>query len=166
MFDCWMQEQEEDRQPSHIARCRSGFTEAIMALGPAPAPGPMAKASEPPKPVKPETWPKKYVVFFGHDSIEVNITGQNRIATAVASAKKHRPSSVVVTGHTDRSGDRDYNMMLSKRRADAVVGALVDGGVPIVRFKQKSYGEDQPRVKTSDGERNARNRAVEITLHK
>ena len=172
MFDCWMQEQEENRQPSHIARCRSDFTEALMALGPAPAAKakPMPKMAEPappaPEPMKPEVWPKSFVVFFDHDSSEIGTTGKNRIATAVNSVKKHGPSSVVVTGHADRSGDRDYNKGLSMRRADAVVGDMVAGGVSRSLIKEKATGEDNPRVKTPDGERNNLNRAVEIVLHK
>ena len=108
MFDCWMQEQEENRQPSHIARCRSGFTEALMALGSAPTaakPMPMPEPTPPaPEPAKPEVWPKTFVVFFDHDSSEIGTTGKNRIDTAVNSVKKHGPSKVGVTGHADRSG--------------------------------------------------------------
>ncbi len=32
MFDCWMQEQEENFQPPDIARCRDGFSAAIAAV--------------------------------------------------------------------------------------------------------------------------------------
>ena len=170
MFDCWMQEQEENRQPSHIARCRSGFTEALMALGSAPTaakPMPMPEPTPPaPEPAKPEVWPKTFVVFFDHDSSEIGTTGKNRIDTAVNSVKKHGPSKVGVTGHADRSGQSDYNRALSKRRADAVVGVMVANGVSRSLIKAKATGEDNPRVKTPDGERNNLNRAVEIVLYK
>ena len=65
MFDCWMQEQEENFQPAHIAACRDGFTDAMgiveAALKPAPAPVAAKPAPQPvaatpaPKP-DPKNW--------------------------------------------------------------------------------------------------------------
>ena len=46
-FDCWMQEQEENFQPDDIARCRSGFTQALLGAEAAVKPAPMAKAPAP-----------------------------------------------------------------------------------------------------------------------
>ena len=51
MFDCWMQEQEEDLQPSHIARCREAFDIAFAELNKMeamPEPEPMVEAAPAP----------------------------------------------------------------------------------------------------------------------
>ena len=54
MFDCWMQEQEEDFQPDDIARCRGGFMNALAAIEDAVRPMPVAAApAAAPQPAEP-----------------------------------------------------------------------------------------------------------------
>ena len=72
-FDCWLQEQEENLQPAHIAKCKGDFTSALNALKTALAPQPKAKkAAAAPAPAAPKG--KKYenfTVLFGHDSAAI-----------------------------------------------------------------------------------------------
>jgi outer membrane protein OmpA-like peptidoglycan-associated protein len=49
---------------------------------------------------------------------------------------------VLVTGHTDRSGDAQYNLDLSQRRAEAVAEVLRAAGVPSERMKVKGLGQE------------------------
>ena len=56
MFDCWMQEQEENRQPDDIASCRAGFQQALLGAEAAVKPAPMAKAATPVMPRKCRSW--------------------------------------------------------------------------------------------------------------
>ncbi len=49
--------------------------------------------------------------------------------------------SVILEGHTDASGAADYNLDLSRRRADAVLAHLVRRGVPRDRLQAVGYGE-------------------------
>ena len=162
MFDCWMQEQEENRQPGHIARCRSGFAEALFALAPPPAKAAAKTVTKP----SGGGWPKNYVVFFAHDSSRLDATAQNRINQAAKKVAETGPRSVVVSGYADRSGGREYNLKLSWRRAEAVAAALIDAAVNSDLIERKAYGEDKPRVPTPDDERNGLNRAAEITLYR
>ena len=159
MFDCWMQEQEENFQPKDIAACRAGFDEAMAKLETAPKPAPMAAAPAP----APQPAPGPFLLYFDFDSASVTAEGRKVVAAAAKAIVAGKPASIVVTGYTDRAGSDTYNMVLSKKRADAVVAALRQAGVgstPVV----VNYGEAQPQVQTPDGQREPRNRRVSIVL--
>jgi OOP family OmpA-OmpF porin len=49
-----------------------------------------------------------------------------------------------IEGHTDNIGDRDYNLDLSRRRAQAVAEFLVSLGVPRERLEIEGYGFERP----------------------
>jgi len=53
-------------------------------------------------------------------------------------------SVVLVEGHTDSTGDEDYNFYLSQMRADSVRAFLIEQGVEPIRIKAYGYGEDEP----------------------
>jgi OmpA-OmpF porin, OOP family len=172
MFGCWMQEQEENFQPEHIARCRAEFDAAMnrieaamkpMPMVAKPAPAPMPAPA--PKPMaKPQ--PAPMMVFFEFDSAELTPVAKNIIANAVKMVREINPKSVVVTGHADRAGASMYNMDLSKKRVAAVEAGLKAAGLPSsVKIVSAAYGEDSPRIPTADGVRSASNRRVHIDLN-
>ncbi|MBE0530804.1 MAG: OmpA family protein [Rhodospirillales bacterium] len=168
MFDCWMQEQEENFQPNDIAACRAGFEEAMARLETAPRPAPMAAAPAPqPAPQQPAAQPAPgpFLLYFDFDSASVTMEGQKVVAAAAKAAVAAKSGTVIVTGYTDRAGSDAYNMALSKRRADSVAAALKQAGVTAeMKILVASLGETDPQVPTADGQREARNRRVSIVL--
>jgi outer membrane protein OmpA-like peptidoglycan-associated protein len=66
-----------------------------------------------------------------------------------------------IDGHTDARGSDAYNLGLSNRRAEAVVGYLESLGVPRERLAAKGHGESQPRVEDPYADINRR---VEATI--
>jgi outer membrane protein OmpA-like peptidoglycan-associated protein len=66
-----------------------------------------------------------------------------------------------IAGHTDSSGDADYNRRLSMRRAETVREYLVSRGVSAQRLDASGFGSDQPL--TPEDPANALNRRVEIS---
>lgn len=71
---------------------------------------------------------------------------------------------VRVEGHTDDRGADDYNMDLSRRRAEAVVEYLVGRGVPPNRLRAEGYGETRPVASNETREGRATNRRVEFNI--
>ncbi len=152
-FDCWVEEQDENHEDDKIAACKNDFMAAMDALEKKQMAETMAPMS-----------PANYTVYFDFDKSVINPAGQEVINQVLADASKHAPSSVSVTGHTDRAGPEDYNMALSLRRADSVRSALIAGGIAADKITVAGRGESEPAVPTADGVREAKNRRVEIIL--
>ena len=68
-----------------------------------------------------------------------------------------------VAGHTDNTGDKAHNQMLSEGRANAVVVALVTKyGIDAGRLEAKGYGQDKPVASNDTEAGKAKNRRVEL----
>lgn len=78
--------------------------------------------------------------------------------------KKYEDTNILIEGHTDDSGADDYNMELSKKRANAVADYLVSQGISRSRLTAKWYGETQPKY-PNDDENRAKNRRVELAIY-
>ena len=150
LYDCWLEQLDENLQKDHIAACRDGFKAALAQLEAAPVAA---------KPVAPMAAPEKFLVFFDFAKSTLTPDARNTIAKA---AKVVGPAKLIVVGHADRAGPEDYNLRLSKRRADAVKAELVRLGVPANQIATEGRGEMDPLVPTADGVREPQNRRVEI----
>ena len=155
MFDCWMQEQEENFQPEDIARCRGATMAALDILEAKP----VAMAAPAPKlaPV-----PGPYVVFFDTDSFELDEKALAIIKEAAGNASSAKVMKAVLSGHTDTAGSDGYNKELSRARVIAVGNALMEAGVSRKLVQKDYYGESKLRVATPDDTANQDNRRVEI----
>lgn len=71
-------------------------------------------------------------------------------------------ASVEVAGHTDRHGSDQLNQALSERRAQAVVAALTERGVPADRLIAKGYGATQPLDRSDTAAADMKNRRIEF----
>ncbi|WP_282605524.1 OmpA family protein [Pelagibius sp. Alg239-R121] len=160
MFDCWMQEQEENRQPDDIAACQAAFSDAIAkAEADLDEPKAVAAAPEP----APEPATKSWVLYFGFDSANLSDGEASKIDEIVKYAKSS-DAKVSLTGHTDRAGADDYNEMLSSERTKAVAKAIGDQGLGIDEVKQVSLGENDPAVATVDDVKEPLNRRVVVKV--
>ena len=83
-------------------------------------------------------------VYFEYDS--ANVTDDSRVLIeAHAQNLLDNPGvSVVLEGHADERGTREYNLALGERRALAVAEILVAYGVTRDRMQSISYGEERP----------------------
>jgi OOP family OmpA-OmpF porin len=166
MFDCWMQEQEENRQPADIARCRAGFESAMAEVEDAMRPAPVAE----PAPARaavaapPDTRPRTYTVFFDFDSDALSPLGERVLWQVLDDWALSVGTTMSLVGHTDSSGKNDYNQALSERRVERVRGSLEGGNIAPARLATSARGEDDLAVATDDGVREPRNRRVEISI--
>lgn len=70
-----------------------------------------------------------------------------------------RPAvAVIIEGHADEQGTREYNLALGARRANAVQEFLISQGVPANRLRTVSYGKERPIEICSVEECYAKNR--------
>ena len=85
-----------------------------------------------------------------------------RIHTMLAT---HRQiEKVLIAGHTDGIGNDDYNLELSKRRAESVKGYLVDKGIDGSRIETVGKGESEPVADNETEAARQMNRRVTLTL--
>ena len=69
-----------------------------------------------------------------------------------------------VGGYTDNTGSEELNMTLSQRRAEAVVAALVEKGLPAERFSPEGYGSAHPIASNETPEGRAQNRRIAVRV--
>ena len=70
----------------------------------------------------------------------------------------------VIEGHTDRGGDKEYNLILSQNRANTVLDYLIAKGVDASRLKAIGYGFSKPKYDNYSNEEKRLNRRVEIII--
>jgi len=104
-------------------------------------------------------------VLFAYDSAQVS-SGERAKVEAVASHLKQNPSNaIILEGHCDERGSREYNLALGERRALAVRTYLIGLGIASDRTQTKSYGEESPAVLGHDGAAWSQNRRGEFVLY-
>jgi hypothetical protein len=108
--------------------------------------------------------PSHYVVLFALGKATLDATAKSTIAAAAQEFQRTGAASLAVAGHTDTSGNADFNQRLSERREQAVTDELTRLGVPASAIHGSARGETDPAVPTGDGIVEAQNRRVEITV--
>ncbi len=110
----------------------------------------------------PDSLLSQRVIYFEFD--RSNVRAQFRpIIEAHAEYLQANPSArVILEGHTDERGSREYNLGLGERRGNAVNELLAAGGVPSRQIEVVSYGEERPVCRDSNEDCWQRNRRTEI----
>ncbi len=99
--------------------------------------------------------------YFEYDSSDLKPEAM-RALDVHAKDLKANGNRVVLEGHTDERGTREYNMALGERRAKAVQRYLVLQGVSPAQAELVSYGEERPVATGNDEQSWAQNRRVEL----
>jgi peptidoglycan-associated lipoprotein len=104
----------------------------------------------------------KKSVFFDFDSFVVKAEFQPVVEAHgkyLASTKNRR---IVIEGHTDERGGREYNLALGQKRAEAVKQRLMLLGATDSQIETVSFGKEKPRAVGSNEEAWAQNRRADI----
>ena len=101
-------------------------------------------------------------IYFDFDSSEIHRESQSILEAHAAYLAEDDDVTVVLEGHTDQRGSREYNMALGERRAESVARFLRVNDVSSDQIETVSYGEEQPAVEGNNEEAWAENRRVEI----
>ncbi len=83
-------------------------------------------------------------VMFAYDSSQVNPEEAGKVEAVAKYLKKNRGGGVIVEGHGDERGSREYNLALGERRALAIRDYLISLGVDAASIQTKSLGEEMP----------------------
>ncbi len=97
-------------------------------------------------------------VFFNYDSAELDTDAQELLQDQVAWLKQHSDVSVIIEGHCDERGTREYNLALGEKRAQSVKNYLIGLGISSDRVSTISYGKERPAVIGSNDGAWAQNR--------
>ena len=104
------------------------------------------------------------IELFASSSYELTDASRKALDSYAEYLVSHPDLKVTVEGYTDSSGKREYNVWLSRKRAEAVKAYLVDAGVDAARITAAGRGPANPVASnaTEDGRR--LNRRTEIRL--
>lgn len=104
-------------------------------------------------------------VLFGFNRSELTADDQQQIDGLAQSFASLKHYVIEVKGFTDQVGPKQYNLELSRRRADAVVRYLTENAnVPLVKIHVLGFGEDQPVADNNTRDGRKQNRRVEIRV--
>jgi OmpA-OmpF porin, OOP family len=104
-----------------------------------------------------------YGIFFDTDKTDLKAESTPTLAEIAQMMKGNPKLAILVVGHTDNQGAYEYNIDLSRRRADSVVKALAaNHGIDAKRMRGAGVGMLAPAASNSTEEGRAKNRRVEI----
>jgi outer membrane protein OmpA-like peptidoglycan-associated protein len=104
-------------------------------------------------------------VLFDLDSAVIRANAKPILNQLAEFIRLMNVNEVIVEGHTDTSGEADYNLNLSRRRANAVSDYLKErGALSNTNVLVRGLGEQQPVATNETPDGRQRNRRVEITL--
>jgi len=86
-------------------------------------------------------------VFFALDSSELSAQARTALEKQAAWVQKFGGVRIVIEGHADERGTREYNLALGERRANAAKDYLVALGLNPSRIKTISYGKERPAAR-------------------
>ncbi len=103
-------------------------------------------------------------IQFEINSSDLSDASRTNLTNLAETLKKYEDTNILIEGHTDITGTREYNMELSEDRAESVEDYLKSLGVAGRRISTEGYGPDQPVASndTPDGRR--QNRRVEVAI--
>ena len=102
------------------------------------------------------------VIYFDFDSSEVHPDDRIVVEAHAQVLARDPNAEVVLEGHADERGSREYNVALGERRANGVRDMLRLLGVADNQVRTVSYGEERPAVIGHEEESWSRNRRVEF----
>ena len=105
-------------------------------------------------------------VYFNFNSSEINTNAQKTLMRQITWLKEHSDINVLVEGHADERGTREYNLALGEKRASAAKNFLIANGISSSRISVISYGREHPEALGSDESAWSKNRRAVTVVTK
>lgn len=103
------------------------------------------------------------IVYFDYDSYVIKSDAQAQIEAHARFMKEGSTRKLVIEGHTDERGGREYNLALGQKRAEAVRRALGVLGVSDSQMEAVSFGKEKPAATGASEDAFAQNRRAELS---
>lgn len=103
-------------------------------------------------------------IHFDFDKSTLTPNARELLDNKAQWLKDNPDVSVVIEGHCDERGTREYNLALGERRASAVKNYLISKGIAASRIKTISYGKERPAVLGSNEWAWSQNRRAVTTI--
>ena len=105
-----------------------------------------------------------YLSYFDYDSAVLSQQTLSGLLFVADYLKSNPAVQILIEGHCDERGTRDYNIALGHKRAEAVRKQLARMGVDPQRITTKSFGKERPAVRGVSPEAWAKNRRTIIRI--
>jgi outer membrane protein OmpA-like peptidoglycan-associated protein len=89
-------------------------------------------------------------IYFDFDKATLKPASNKELNNLLTLLQKNPTMQIEIAGHTDSKGSNEYNLVLSKKRAQAVVNWLVSKGISRDRLTYQGYGESRPLASNDD----------------
>ena len=122
----------------------------------------MIKVQQIPLEPKQHVMEEVFEIRFDFNKSSIKPEYQELIQKLASATQENKNIKVSVVGHTDTSGNSNYNYALGGRRAEAVQKMLIKYGIPASQIVAVSAGEEDLAVPTPDNTPNAANRRVRV----
>ncbi len=103
-------------------------------------------------------------LIFASNSANIDATSLDDLDLLVTIMKEDPYLKLSIEGHTDNRGDSQYNLELSRLRAEAVKQHLIDGGISVDRIRAIGYGQTRPIDTNETVKGRLKNRRVELKI--
>ena len=103
-------------------------------------------------------------ILFAHDSFEINPIFSDQITTMAEFLKKYKTASIEIQGYASKVGSNEYNLELSKKRANEVQSEILQNGIATDRVRIVGFGESRLEKEGDDPTSHALNRRVTATV--
>ncbi len=104
----------------------------------------------------------KRTIYFDFDKSDIRSDARQIIEHHAKYLAANANTRIVLQGHADERGTREYNLSLGERRARAVQQVMTLMGVSAGQLELVSYGEERPAVEGHDDSAWSLNRRVEL----
>ena len=103
-------------------------------------------------------------IFYDTDKYDLKNESKIELGKLITFLEKNPKIKFEISGHTDTIGTKQYNQVLSEKRARSVFDYLLVKGVAISRMTSKGYGDSKPVSKNNNEEGRSKNRRTEFTV--
>ncbi|HET6347716.1 MAG TPA: OmpA family protein, partial [Candidatus Krumholzibacteria bacterium] len=104
-------------------------------------------------------------ILFDVNKAELKQASRDNLTRLAGILNKYPDTNILLEGHTDSTGSEEWNLELSRLRAQSVANYLAGQKVMETRFTTMGYGESQPIADNSTADGRAANRRVEVAIY-